>query len=46
MKAEEASRTAQFNALFRAMETARRPRRRRLFHDPLAHGFLGDVKWA
>jgi methyltransferase (TIGR00027 family) len=34
-----ASRTAEFMALFRALESAR-PRRRRLFHDPLARRFL------
>jgi methyltransferase (TIGR00027 family) len=46
VKAEEASRTAQFNALFRAMESARRPGHEGLFHDPLAPGFLGSLMWA
>lgn len=41
MKGKEASRTAEFNALFRALESSRRPRRKRLFEDPLAHAFLG-----
>ncbi len=36
-----ASRTAEFMALFRAIETSRRPREGRLFVDPLARGFLG-----
>jgi methyltransferase (TIGR00027 family) len=35
-----ASRTAEFMALFRALETARRPASERLFRDPLARGFL------
>lgn len=39
--ASRASRTAEFMALFRALETVRRPRQARLFEDPLAHGFLG-----
>ena len=46
VKAEEASRTAEFNALFRAIESSRRPRSKRLFRDPLAHGFLTSLKWA
>jgi methyltransferase (TIGR00027 family) len=46
MKKNEASRTAEFNALFRAMETSRKPQEKRLFNDPLAHGFLGNLKWA
>lgn len=46
MKAEEASRTAEFNALFRAIESSRRPRNKRLFDDFLAHGFLEKTKWA
>ncbi len=41
MKPGEASATAEFNALFRAIESARRPRRKRLFEDPLAPCFLG-----
>ena len=41
MKVKEASRTAEFNALFRALESSRRPRRKRLFEDPLAPAFLG-----
>jgi methyltransferase (TIGR00027 family) len=35
------SRTAEFMALFRALETCRRPAAARLFEDPLATGFLG-----
>jgi methyltransferase (TIGR00027 family) len=35
-----ASRTAEFMALFRALETVRRPAGERLFRDPLARGFL------
>jgi methyltransferase (TIGR00027 family) len=41
MKPGEASATAEFNALFRSIESARRPRRKRLFEDPLAPCFLG-----
>lgn len=41
MKPGEASATAEFNALFRAIESARRPRRKRLFEDLLAPCFLG-----
>ncbi len=41
MKPGEASATAEFNALFRAIESARHPRRKRLFEDPLAPCFLG-----
>jgi methyltransferase (TIGR00027 family) len=41
VKHKEASRTAEFNALFRALESSRRPRSRRLFEDHLAPGFLG-----
>jgi len=41
VKPGEASQTAEFNALFRAMESARHPRRKRLFEDPLAPYFLG-----
>ncbi len=37
----EASKTAEYNALFRAIESYRRPRRRRLFSDMLATCFLG-----
>ncbi len=40
MKEKEASRTAEFNALFRAIESSRRPRCKRLFEDPLAPAFL------
>jgi methyltransferase (TIGR00027 family) len=40
MKPGEASRTAEFNALFRAIESSHRPRSERLFEDPLASGFL------
>jgi methyltransferase (TIGR00027 family) len=39
MRAGRASRTAQHNALFRALES-KRPRSRRLFDDPLARAFL------
>ena len=39
MRAGEASRTAQYMAFFRAVESARPPRRR-LFSDPLAASFL------
>lgn len=46
MKAKEPSQTAEFNALFRALESLRLPRRRRLFNDPLARGFLSTTKWA
>jgi methyltransferase (TIGR00027 family) len=46
MKSGEASRTAEFNALFRAIESSRRPRSNRLFEDPLAPGFLSRLKWA
>jgi len=41
MKEGEASKTAEYNALFRAMETYRRPRKKRLFVDALASSFLG-----
>jgi methyltransferase (TIGR00027 family) len=34
------SRTAEFMALFRALESYRRPAQARLFEDPLAYGFL------
>jgi methyltransferase (TIGR00027 family) len=34
------SRTAEFMALFRALESYRRPAEARLFEDPLAYGFL------
>lgn len=36
-----ASTTAEFMALFRALESARHPRNARLFEDPWAAGFLG-----
>lgn len=45
MKSGEPSSTAEYNALFRAMESSRRPRGRRLFEDPLAKGFLGRLKY-
>jgi methyltransferase (TIGR00027 family) len=41
MREGKASRTAEFIALFRALETVRRPPARRLFHDPFARLFLG-----
>lgn len=40
MEADQASRTAEFMALFRALESVRRPAGQRLFNDPLARGFL------
>src|SRR5262245_9435384 len=40
MRAGQASRTAEYMALFRALETSR-PEARRLFGDPLARSFLG-----
>lgn len=43
MKPGEASSTAQFNALFRALESSR-PRSKRLLYDPLAREFLGRVR--
>jgi len=46
VKSGEASRTAEFNALFRAIESSRRPRSKRLFEDPLAPGFLDRLKCA
>jgi methyltransferase (TIGR00027 family) len=46
VKAGEASRTAEFNALFRAIETLKWPRSRRLFSDPFAHVFLTTKNWA
>jgi methyltransferase (TIGR00027 family) len=36
----DASRTAEYMALFRALESVRRPVRARLFEDPFARGFL------
>ena len=42
MEAHQASRTAEYMALFRALESAR-PASRRLFTDPLARGFLSPV---
>jgi methyltransferase (TIGR00027 family) len=45
MKPGEASRTAEFNALFRAIESSRRPRHKRLFEDSLAPGFLGRLRY-
>lgn len=41
MTQKGASRTAEFMALFRAIETCRRPAGARLFADPLARGLLG-----
>jgi methyltransferase (TIGR00027 family) len=41
MREGKASLTAEFIALFRALETVRRPPERRLFCDPLARAFLG-----
>lgn len=41
MKTGRASRTAEFMALFRALETCRRPAGARLFEDPFAPCFLG-----
>lgn len=41
MRQGRASRTAEFMALFRALESRRRPARARLFEDPLASCFLG-----
>jgi methyltransferase (TIGR00027 family) len=46
MNPGEASRTAEFNALFRAIESSRRPRHKRLFEDSLAPGFLGRLEYA
>ena len=43
MKPHEASRTAEFQAGFRAMETVRRPASLRLFEDPLSITFLGPA---
>ena len=40
MQAEQGSKTAQYMAFFRAIESIR-PLRRRLFHDPFARLFLG-----
>ncbi len=42
MKNNEASRTAEYNALFRALESSRRTRSKRLFEDPIAPAFLGQ----
>jgi O-methyltransferase involved in polyketide biosynthesis len=39
----QASRTAEFMALFRALETRSHPRQRRLFEDPLAAAFLSPT---
>jgi methyltransferase (TIGR00027 family) len=41
MISKEASQTAEFNALFRAIESYRHPQRKRLFEDHLAPIFLG-----
>jgi O-methyltransferase involved in polyketide biosynthesis len=43
MQANRSSRTAEFMALFRALETRSRPRERRLFEDPLARRLLEDL---
>jgi methyltransferase (TIGR00027 family) len=40
MRKNSASRTAEYMALFRALETARRPSRKRLFEDRFARRFL------
>ena len=40
MRAGQASRTAEYMALFRALESVVRPRRARLFEDPYARAFL------
>jgi methyltransferase (TIGR00027 family) len=40
MRQNVASRTAEYMALFRALQTARRPSRERLFEDPFARRFL------
>ncbi len=40
MKEHNASRTAEYMALFRALESSRRPSRIRLFDDPFAYFFL------
>ncbi len=45
MNIKSASRTAEFNALFRAIESSRKPGKR-LFEDHLAAGFLGRLKYA
>ncbi|RJQ09901.1 MAG: SAM-dependent methyltransferase [Dehalococcoidia bacterium] len=41
MNPHEASRTAEYAAAFRALETVRRPAKARLFEDPFAAAFLG-----
>jgi len=41
MRARRSSRTAEFMALFRALESVRRPASARLFDDPFAPAFLG-----
>ncbi len=46
MKPGEASKTAEYNALFRAIESSRRPRHKRLFEDSLSPGFLGRLTYA
>ena len=43
MKEHNASRTAEYMALFRALESSRRPSRLRLFDDPFAFCFLRPV---
>jgi len=40
VKEQSASRTAEYMALFRALESSRRPSRTRLFDDPFAYFFL------
>ena len=46
MKSEEASKTAEFNALFRAIESSRKPKQSRLFNDPYSYSFLGRLRYA
>lgn len=51
MKDDQASRTAEYAASFRALETVRRPAKARLFEDPFAGHFLSPerqriVRWA
>ena len=43
LQPQKVLKTAQFMALFRALETAR-PARRRLFGDPFAAGFLDPAE--
>lgn len=46
MKSGEASRTAEFNALFRALESSIPSNNKPLFEDVLAPGFLGRLRYA